>query len=128
MTVTGAGLSFFRYFLSRMNETNTGTGGPQPGAGAITAAHAPDPGAHAGDGAADLPGRRARLLRRLFEVTERDLRRAELLSIPLAAIALVLVFGSLVAGFVPVCRRSSVAVTLALMVVVGQVVELSVFV
>jgi putative drug exporter of the RND superfamily len=64
----------------------------------------------------------------IFEVTERDLRRAELLSIPLAAIALVLVFGSLVAGFVPgVIGGTSVAVTLALMVIVGQVVELSIF-
>ena len=64
----------------------------------------------------------------IFEVTERDLRRAELLSIPLAAIALVLVFGSLVAGFVPgVVGGTSVAVTLALMVIVGQVVELSIF-
>ena len=64
----------------------------------------------------------------IFEVTERDLRRAELLSIPLAAIALVLVFGSLVAGFVPgVIGGTSVAVTLALMVIVGQVVEMSIF-
>ena len=64
----------------------------------------------------------------IFEVTERDLRRAELLSIPLAAIALVLVFGSLVAGFVPgVIGGTSVAVTLALMVIVGQAVEMSIF-
>jgi RND superfamily putative drug exporter len=64
----------------------------------------------------------------IFEVTERDLRRAELLSIPMAAVALVLVFGSLVAGAVPgVVGGTAVAITLALMVALGQVVELSIF-
>ena len=37
----------------------------------------------------------------IYDVTERDLRRAEVLSIPFAAVALVLVFGSVVAGAVP---------------------------
>jgi putative drug exporter of the RND superfamily len=64
----------------------------------------------------------------IFDVTERDLRRAELLSIPTAAIALVLVFGSVVAGLVPgLVGGTAVAVTLALMVLLGQVVELSIF-
>jgi RND superfamily putative drug exporter len=61
-------------------------------------------------------------------VTERDLRRAELLSIPAAAIALVLVFGSIVAGAVPgLVGGTAVAVTLALMVLLSQVFELSIF-
>ena len=64
----------------------------------------------------------------IFDVTERDLRRAELLSIPTAAAALVIVFGSVVAGAVPgVVGGTAVGLTLALMVVLGQFVELSIF-
>jgi putative drug exporter of the RND superfamily len=64
----------------------------------------------------------------IFEVTERDLRRAELLSIPLAAVALVLVFGSVVAGIVPgLIGGTAVAITLAIMAVLSQVMELSIF-
>jgi RND superfamily putative drug exporter len=64
----------------------------------------------------------------IFDVTERDLRRAELLSIPTAGIALVLVFGSVVAGAVPgLVGGTAVAVTLALMVVLSQFFELSIF-
>jgi RND superfamily putative drug exporter len=64
----------------------------------------------------------------IFDVTERDLRRAELLSIPTAAAALVIVFGSIVAGVVPgVVGGTAVAVTLALMAALGQFFELSIF-
>jgi RND superfamily putative drug exporter len=64
----------------------------------------------------------------IFDVTERDLRRAELLSIPTAALALVIVFGSVVAGAVPgVVGGTAVGLTLALMVVLGQFLELSIF-
>lgn len=64
----------------------------------------------------------------IFDVTERDLRRAEILSIPTAAVALVLVFGSVVAGVVPgLVGGTAVAVTLALMVVLSQFLELSIF-
>jgi RND superfamily putative drug exporter len=64
----------------------------------------------------------------IFDVTERDLRRAELLSIPTAAVALVFVFGSVVAGAVPgVVGGAAVGLTLALMVVLGQFTELSIF-
>src|SRR5260370_5036482 len=63
----------------------------------------------------------------IFDVTERDLRRAEILSIPTAAVALVLVFGSVVAGVVPgLVGGTAVAVTLALMVVLSQFFELSI--
>src|SRR5205807_4994497 len=63
----------------------------------------------------------------IFDVTERDLRRAELLSIPAAAIALVLVFGSIVAGAVPgLVGGTAVAVTLALMVLLSRIFELSI--
>ena len=64
----------------------------------------------------------------IFDVTERDLRRAELLSIPTAAVALVLVFGSIVAGAVPgLVGGTAVAVTLALMALLGQIASLSIF-
>ncbi|GAC1314327.1 MAG: MMPL family transporter [Chloroflexota bacterium] len=64
----------------------------------------------------------------IFDVTERDLRRAELLSIPTAAIALVLVFGSVVAGAVPgLIGGTAVAITLAILVVLSRFVELSIF-
>jgi RND superfamily putative drug exporter len=64
----------------------------------------------------------------IFDVTERDLRRAELLSIPTAAVALVLVFGSVLAGAVPgLVGGTAVAVTLALMVLLSQFSELSIF-
>ena len=64
----------------------------------------------------------------IFDVTERDLRRAELLSIPTAAVALVIVFGSVVAGAVPgVVGGTAVALTLAVMVILGQFVQLSIF-
>jgi putative drug exporter of the RND superfamily len=64
----------------------------------------------------------------IFDVTERDLRRAELLSIPMAGVALVLVFGSLVAGVVPgVIGGTAVTITLALMVLLSQTVRLSIF-
>jgi putative drug exporter of the RND superfamily len=64
----------------------------------------------------------------IFDVTERDLRRAELLSIPTAAIALVFVFGSVVGGAVPgLVGGTAVAVTLALMVLLSRFSELSIF-
>jgi putative drug exporter of the RND superfamily len=64
----------------------------------------------------------------IFDVTERDLRRAELLSIPTAAVALVFVFGSVVAGAVPgLVGGTAVAVTLALMVLLSRFSELSIF-
>jgi putative drug exporter of the RND superfamily len=64
----------------------------------------------------------------IFDVTERDLRRAELLSIPTAALALVLVFGSVIAGAVPgLVGGTAVALTLALMVLLSRFFELSIF-
>ncbi|HYY87739.1 MAG TPA: MMPL family transporter, partial [Chloroflexota bacterium] len=64
----------------------------------------------------------------IYDVTERDLRRAEVVSIPFAALALVLVFGSLVAGAVPgLVGGTAVAVTLAGMVGLSRLTELSIF-
>ena len=62
-------------------------------------------------------------------VSERDLQRSELISLPLAALALLLVFGSLVAAGVPlVVGGASVLVALAGVFLVAQVTPLSIFV
>jgi RND superfamily putative drug exporter len=63
------------------------------------------------------------------EVTEQDLRRAELVSLPLAALALLLVFGSLVAAGVPLAvGGASVLVALAGIFLVASVIPMSIFV
>jgi RND superfamily putative drug exporter len=63
------------------------------------------------------------------EVTESDLRRAEIISLPLAALALLLVFGSLVAAGVPLAvGGASVLVALAAIFVVASVTPMSIFV
>ncbi|HEX7346338.1 MAG TPA: MMPL family transporter, partial [Candidatus Limnocylindrales bacterium] len=63
------------------------------------------------------------------QVTERDLQRSEVISLPLAALALVLVFGSVVAAGVPlVVGGTSVLVALAAIFVVAQLTPMSIFV
>ena len=63
------------------------------------------------------------------EVSERDLQRSEVISLPLAALALLLVFGSIVAAGVPlVVGGSSVLVALAAIFVVAQLTPMSIFV
>jgi putative drug exporter of the RND superfamily len=62
-------------------------------------------------------------------VTERDLQRSEVISLPLAALALLLVFGSLVAAGVPLAvGGASVLVALAGIFLVAQVIPMSIFV
>jgi RND superfamily putative drug exporter len=64
----------------------------------------------------------------LETVTERDLRRAELIAFPFALAALVFVFGSLVAAGVPlIVGGASVAIVLALVYAITRVTELSIF-
>jgi RND superfamily putative drug exporter len=61
-------------------------------------------------------------------VTERDLRRAEMISFPFAGIALVLVFGSLVAALVPaVIGGTAVLATLGCVELVTRVTDVSIF-
>jgi RND superfamily putative drug exporter len=61
-------------------------------------------------------------------VTERDLRRAELISFPFAGLALVLVFGSLVAALVPaVIGGTAVLATLGCIVLVTRFSDVSIF-
>jgi RND superfamily putative drug exporter len=62
-------------------------------------------------------------------VSESDLRRSELISLPLAALALLLVFGTAVAAGVPlVVGGSSVLVALAAIFLVASVTPMSIFV
>ena len=64
----------------------------------------------------------------IYDVTERDLRRAELISIPFASAALLLVFGSVVAAAIPaLVGGAAVTVTLAAMVGLARVTDLSIF-
>lgn len=64
----------------------------------------------------------------ILTVTERDLRRAEVLSLPFAVLALLLVFGSVVAAAVPgVIGGAAVLATLGVLVVLAERVDLSVF-
>ncbi len=61
-------------------------------------------------------------------VSHRDLARAEAISLPLAAVALVVVFGGLAAAGVPALIGGiSVVLTLALIYFLGQVTEVSIF-
>ena len=62
-------------------------------------------------------------------VSEADLRRAEVISLPLAALALLLVFGSVVAAGVPlVVGGAAVIVALAVIFVVASLTPMSIFV
>ncbi len=62
-------------------------------------------------------------------VSEDDLRRSELISLPLAAVALLFVFGSVIAAGVPVVVGGiAVLVALAAIVVVASVTPMSIFV
>ena len=61
-------------------------------------------------------------------VTERDLRRAEYISFPFAGLALLLVFGSLVAAAVPaIIGGTAVVATLGVVVLVSHLTEVSIF-
>src|SRR5881296_1881459 len=62
-------------------------------------------------------------------VSERDLRRAELLAFPFAIIALLLVFRSVVAAILPaLVGGGAVLISLALIFGLGQITTLSIFV
>jgi RND superfamily putative drug exporter len=64
----------------------------------------------------------------ILEVTERDLRRAELISLPFAILAMLFVFGSVVAAAVPgLVGGAAVLVTVSLVVLLAQLFPLSVF-
>ena len=61
--------------------------------------------------------------------SKRDLRRAEIITLPIVLVALVIVFGSVVAAALPMTMGViSVAVTLALVFVLAQYTDMSIFV
>ena len=63
------------------------------------------------------------------DVTESDLRRSEIVSLPLAGLALVFVFGSIVAAAVPLAvGGASVILALGLIWAIGSVIPMSIFV
>jgi len=65
----------------------------------------------------------------LNRVSEKDLQRAEIISFPLVLIALALVFGTLVAAGLPVAMAGlSVTITLALVFLLSQFTDMSIFV
>ncbi len=67
--------------------------------------------------------------RDIEQISQRDLRRAEMISFPFALVALVVVFGSVVAAGVPAAvGGASVIVTLALLVGLARVTDMSIFV
>ena len=63
------------------------------------------------------------------KASARDLRRAELVTIPLIAVALVLVFGTVVAAGLPIAMGLlSISMTLALIYLLAQYTDMSIFV
>ncbi|MCS7206772.1 MAG: MMPL family transporter [Dehalococcoidia bacterium] len=61
-------------------------------------------------------------------IAERDLRRAEVITLPIVLVALVLVFGGLVAAAVPlIVGAAGVAVTLALIALLSRTTDISIF-
>ncbi len=69
------------------------------------------------------------IVHRLIELSENDLRRAESISLPLALVALLIVFGAVVAAGLPVVMGGvAVSVTLALLYFIALRMDLSVFV
>ncbi len=63
------------------------------------------------------------------EVSEADLRRSELISLPLAALALLLVFGSVIAAGLPLAvGGAAVVVALATIFLVANTIPMSIFV
>ncbi|HLY65198.1 MAG TPA: MMPL family transporter, partial [Chloroflexota bacterium] len=65
----------------------------------------------------------------IVKLTSSDLRRAETVALPIAAVVLVLVFGSVVAAGVPlVIGGAAVLLTLAFIALIAQFTEMSIFV
>ncbi len=82
-----------------------------------------------GDGIEMLLGGYAALTRDSTDQSEQDLLRAETVSLPIAAFVLILVFTSLVAAGIPLLVAGlAIPTTLALVWIVGQQVEMSVYV
>ena len=75
----------------------------------------------------DITGAPA-IFRELEEASERDLVRAEIITLPLVLIALVIIFGGLVAAGLPVIMGGvSLVLTLAVLFFLAQAVDMSIF-
>ncbi len=82
-----------------------------------------------GAGIEMLIGGYAALTRDSGQQSEQDLARAETVSLPIAALVLILVFGSLIAAGMPLLVAGlAIPTTLALVYLVGQQIELSIYV
>ena len=82
-----------------------------------------------GAGIEMLIGGYAALTRDSSQQSEQDLVRAETVSLPIAALVLILVFGSLIAAGMPLLVAGlAIPTTLALVYLVGQQIELSIYV
>jgi RND superfamily putative drug exporter len=82
-----------------------------------------------GEGIELLLGGYAALTRDSTDQSEQDLLRAETVSLPIAAFVLILVFTSLIAASIPLLVAGlAIPTTLALVWIVGQQVEMSVYV
>ena len=69
------------------------------------------------------------ILSDLDQASERDLRRAEIITVPIVLVVLIVVFGSVVAAGLPVALGSlSIVITLALVYVLAQRADMSIFV
>ncbi len=65
----------------------------------------------------------------LNEASERDLRRAEMITLPIVLVALVIVFGSIIAAGLPMIMGiASISMTLALVFLLAQGTDMSIFV
>jgi RND superfamily putative drug exporter len=73
-------------------------------------------------------GGEAEVKRQATEQAEKDLQRAEMISIPLTLVALVAVFGGVVAALVPVLLGlGAILMTLAILFVIASLTDVSVF-
>lgn len=68
------------------------------------------------------------LFREIEDASERDLQRGETITLPIVLILLLIVFGSVVAGLLPIAMGVlSVTITLAIIFFVGSAVDMSIF-
>ena len=80
------------------------------------------------DEGADVGRRRGAFYRDIETVSQRDLRRAEVIVFPIALVALLLVFGSVVAALMPLVGAAGVTLVLVSILVATRVTDLSIFV
>ena len=111
-----------RYRVRRRRALGGSGGCAAPGPGVRSRARATDEGA-------DVGRRRGASYRDIETASQRDLRRAEVIVFPIALVALLLVFGSVVAALMPLAvGAAGVALVLVSIFVATRVTDLSIFV